>query len=256
MLRYIKQILKPSISKGFILSLAGLYWFKSKQSLDFSLIIKCQDIKTIKFTKYRAYSPAEIVIVYDPANKLQVELVDIVRNKLTRMLNKLPRDFLTIHQVEYNSLEESAANKYKELPNSNEPFISIKIGLVSWKFNALSFTSDKNTLNLKEKLKNVLYYQDCENMVELRDTFKYLDHPRHSIILLSDEITEANDKLLSLYRSKYTKIVHVTDKNLKEQLRLKDNHFYIYYSPKLPNNMKNTELFIKDQLDEGTFSVI
>ena len=36
-------------------------------------------------------------------------------------------------------------------------------------------------------------------------------------------------------------------------MKLKDDHLYIYYPPKLPYNMLNSELFIKQLPDSGNY---
>jgi hypothetical protein len=234
------------VTSAFLLS--GLYLYKTKRFGFAENLLACQEVNKIKISKYFLHSKAEVTLIYDSNNKLQKELVNLTTDVIMNLLKDSPFESSRIKKIDYNSLSAENKQKYKEIENKNEPLILVKQGLVETNFNALSFTHE-NLHKLREKLRNILFYEQCENIVELRDVFRYLDNPKHKIILLS-HVDSNIDKLLSLYRNKSTKVIIIHDEGLKEELRLKDNHFYIYYSPKMPNNMKSAELFIKNELDE------
>ena len=202
----------------------------------------------------------------------------------------------------HNNKENYISEKLKNLQISNEPIILIKSGLCLENINALSFTqndkldynsittldsdsktdtdSEKNTkakfniLNdkrknipfaLKEKLNNLLLFYYCDDMMEIKEHFKYLENPEHKVILVSNELflgeknTNKNkydseyeklnyDKIaaLSLFKSKKTKIIFINNDKIKEKFNLKSDNIYIYYPPKLPYAMKNVELFMQE----------
>ena len=219
-------------------------------------------------------------------NKIKVKLIEISEKKKINSLIESCLDnydidfensdnFVGIKKREITDKENNKENhnyiseKLQKLSTSNEPIILIKSGLCLENINALSFTqNDKFDCNknfnknisfgLKEKLNNLLLFYYCDNLIEIRQHFKYLENPEHKIILISNEMftgekNEKNSKFnfdkitaLSLFKAKNTKIIFVNNEKLKEKFNLKGDNLYIYYPPKLPNSMKNVELFMQE----------
>ena len=166
--------------------------------------------------------------------------------------------------------------KINNLSISNEPIVLIKSGLCIENINSLSFFKDqKNSREMnkkinfytKSKLDNIFFYNYCDEMHELREHFRYLEKPENKIILISSENyfsdfskSEKNNhyinnkstfeynkfKILSTFKEKNTKIIFINNKKLIDYLKLDKDLLYVYYPPKMPNIMKNVELFLQE----------
>ena len=171
-----------------------------------------------------------------------------------------------------NLNENYILEKIDNLNNSNEPVVIIKSGLCLENINALSFVKDeritknknhysnnKIDFSLHQKLDNLFLYYFCDEMTEIRDHFKFLDKAENKIVLLSAESfiknTENSNnitfdyqklKYLSLFKEKNTKIIFVNNEELSNKLKMENNILYTYYPPKIPNIMRNVELFLQE----------
>lgn len=182
-----------------------------------------------------------------------------------------------------NPVENYIIEKIDNLKNSNEPIVLIKSGFCLENINSLSFVKDykhnknkdksgiinQNKINysLKEKLDSLLLYYYCDQIYEVREHFRFLEKPENRIILVSGENYFHKDnhinkydykklKFLSIYKDKNTKIIFVNNPEVIKYLKLDRNLIYVYYPPKMPNIMKNVELYLQTnkmkQRYEGT----
>jgi len=221
-------------------------------------------------------------------NRIKVKIIESSQN--INFLNELKQSFLDNYTIESENADnvinlikkENRAevennkeminnnnyilDKIDSIKNSNEPLVLIKSGFCLESLNALSFVKDeritknkneytnkKISFGLNQKLDNLILYYYCDDMIELREHFKYLEKPENKIILLPVEGIKKNDsfeydklKVLSIYKDKNTKIIFINNSELSKNLRLEKNLMYVYYPPKIPNVMKNVELFLQE----------
>jgi len=172
---------------------------------------------------------------------------------------------------DFSAIDNYIFDKIENVNNSNEPLILVKSGLCLETFSSLSFVKEeritktnnkysniKIDYSLSKKLDNLMLYNYCNEMTELREHFKFLDKPENKIILVSAEgiiknesgketiLDENKLKYLSLYKDKNVKILFVNNPEISKNLKLDRNLLYVYYPPKLPNIMRNVELFLQE----------
>jgi len=256
---------------------------------------------------------SEIFIIYNQEIPLQIELKDILKEKIKNYLASKNIDEIKVNIIDLskNSIikeikdsnlhnfvidcdnsenlinlkkkENSDVNfnpinnnyileKLNSLNESNEPLVLIKSGYCIESFNALSFIKDERitknnnkycnkniSFSLQQKMDNIILYNYCDEMIELREHFKFLDKPENKIMLIPAESFKNKGinlefenldykklKYLSLFKDKNTKIIFVNNSELSKNLKLDNDLIYIYYPPKMPNVMKNVENFLQD----------
>lgn len=244
-----------------------------------NLIQKNENInlnKKFYANNYLILGEPEIIIFYDDTNKLQCELSEIVLNKLVNYINILHEsNKIKIRKVMINNLNNNEKEIFDKFSNeynqkNNEPLLIIKNDLCLESINPISFTNTISKENLQisqeikfktlNKLNNLLLYKTCDNLSELRNEFNYLQNAKNNIIVVPYDSNENklnfDSKVISLYRNKYTKIILIKNEKLKENLKLKNGHIYVYYPPRTPYKMRDTEQYLKDYFNQNNMTTI
>jgi hypothetical protein len=242
-----KLFLKKFSGKVFLVPIISMFGYMTfgnnmqyKNFTQNKLICKSdQSIKKFTFTV------PEIIIVYNEHNELQIEMTQIIIKKVEDLI----LGNFNLRKISYDQLTDYQKKEYSALINSNEPIVFVKNGHCKENISSFAFTKNAD-LKLKEKIQNLTTYKNCDKILDLRDEFRYLDNPKNKIIVIT-AINPDVDRLISLYRDKNTKILLISNEELRKQLDLNDNYMYVYYPYKLPFNMKNAELFIKSLPGKG-----
>jgi hypothetical protein len=207
-------------------------------------------------SKFIVKNKPKIIIIYDESNSLQKELVEIIINRLTKQYfpllcgdNLLQIEIVNVNQIKELKYSQIDSNKIK---NSNEPTVIIQniLNLPNEKkkyinnlISPFTFVSNEKW-NLFQILDNLLLIKRVDSLTELREEFRYLENPLHSIILIHPSLV--NEESLSLFRDSKTKMLVLTDENLLDFCGLKEGLIYQYFPAKLPYKMKDMEKFLND----------
>jgi hypothetical protein len=86
-------------------------------------------------------------------------------------------------------------------------------------------------------LKINTFFNDIKvnSLTELREEFEWLKYPKNRILILTSEILNKNNKIItSKFRNLNTKFLIIDNNELINYLNLQSNKIYIYYPPFLP----------------------
>lgn len=241
-----------------------------------------EELKDIVNQKIKNYIQSKN---FEKKDNIKVKIVDssqsgFISKIKQSSLNNVLIDFENADNIVNLKKKENASaakenyivDKIENVNNTNEPLILVKSGMCLETFNSLSFvkeeriTKNNNQYNnrkidhsLSKKLDNLVFYYYCNEMTELREHFKFLDKPDNKIFLISTEgfikknqgenkelLDENKLKYLSLFKDKNVKILFVNNPEITKNLKLDSDLLYVYYPPKMPNIMKNVELFLQE----------
>ena len=249
-IKHLKKLVIPSIL------ITSLYYFSNKHILRSSNLAKkvsLQDLNLINFNKELTSSIPEFYIFYEEANELQLEIRDLFVNQLENYLkstypelvykiNQISKSKFENDKISQKILKNFGVENLDSLSNRTEPYICFNYGMCFEMINPFQFISKFNSYKVKQKLSNLLFYDLVNDFDELRLKLEFLDNPKNKVVLFAlyeDSINEKNKTLLTLLKSKNTKIFLTDSPNLIEKINLEKNCFYVYYPPKLPFTSKN-----------------
>ena len=105
------------------------------------------------------------------------------------------------------------------------------------KFVKLNRKKNCDKLLLDDCLKINTFFNDIKvnSLTELREEFEWLKYPKNRILILTSEILNKNNKIItSKFRNLNTKFLIIDNNELINYLNLQSNKIYIYYPPFLP----------------------